>query len=146
MVKFCKQKLQKQDEISIVLTPHIGHLIKHSKNSSSSKFVDDYHCRLIVTIFIYKNDECLFCVCDLMEQKNTVQDLIINSNYNVTQNDLDKFPFLYHVNDTTVSLNGVGYYLNQWIKFYLDNTQYLEIGTCYFYFMELYSSNYCYYT
>ena len=133
----CKQQLQKKDEISIVLTPHIGYLIKHPKKScnSSNKFVDDYHCRLILTIFIYKNDQCLFCVYDCNGTKITVEDLISHSNYNVTQNDLEKFPFLYHVNDTTVSLNGVGYYLNQWIKFYLDNVQYLEIGSCYFFIL-----------
>ena len=126
----CKQQLQK-NEISVVLTPHIGHLI----NYSTRKFGDGYHCRLILTIFIDKNDECLFCVYDCNGTKITVEDLICHSNYNITQNDLEKFPFLYHINDTTASLNGVGYYLNQWIKFYLDNSQYLEIGTCYFFIL-----------
>lgn len=136
-------------KIQIILTPQIGKLILLSSNNLFQQIqkqkVNDFHCRLILLIIIPTNTktkeiniqnhfECIYSIYDCNGTEINLYQLI-RDEYNITNNDLIKYPFLYHIKHNTISLNGIGYYMNQWIKFYTDQYNEKSIGSCYFFIL-----------
>ena len=137
--------------VKIILTPQIGKLILnceniHEKNllSNLQEKVNDFHCRLILMIIIPTNNnnnnnakgKCHFeCIYSIYDCNGTEIDLykLITNEYEICTQDLIKYPFLYHLKHNRLSLNGIGYYMNQWIKFYIDKYNEKTIGSCYFF-------------
>jgi len=129
-------------KIQIILTPQIGKLMKNSNNNNQiTQKVNDFHCRLILTIIISTstshNFECIYSIYDC---NGTEIDLyqLISDEYEISSHDFIQYPFLYHIKHSTISLNGIGYYMNQWIKFYNNNDNKSKsctkiIGSCYFF-------------
>ena len=148
-------------KIKIILTPQIGKLILNCKNvhekqllSNLQEKVNDFHCRLILLIIIPTNTktttttngsnndnslqqqlnhfECIYSIYDCNGTEIDLYKLITNE-YEISAQDLIKYPFLYHLKHNRISLNGIGYYMNQWIKFYIDKYNEKSIGSCYFF-------------
>ena len=132
----CIKNNNNKDKIQIILTPQIGKLILTSTNLQEKK--NDFHCRLIFLMIIPTKQkssfhcECIYSIYDCNGTEIDIYKLICNE-YKISSQDLIKYPFLYHLKHSTISLNGIGYYMNQWIKFYIDDFNEKNIGSCYFF-------------
>ena len=133
-----KQTIQKwklllpksDEEIVVVYTPHIG------KISSQFQKENDYHCRLIVSIFL-KNGPAIFglydCngpIDDAFEGISGLHSLLIG---NLGPKDFEENDFLNGITDLRTCLHGRGYFLNQWIKFESPSGEQLDQSCCYFF-------------
>lgn len=117
------------DAIYVLLIPQIGKLIKTNIQCQGM----DFHCRLIITIII-PNYTVLFSIYDCNGSNISIYDLIKNDCEELISNNRyckDYVWFNCIFTDKTC-LNGVGYFLNQWIKYTDHNLYEIEsISCCY---------------
>ena len=145
-----------EDEIVVVFTPHMGkgHGGNNDNNNNNNNNdgnndddnnnnnnvkENDYHCRLIVSIFV-KNTESVFGLYDCngtMDDCNVSRNAISSLHSlmigNLTIKHFQKYQFLKGMTQGRTCLHGMGHFLNQWIRFYTSSNQAFSQSCCYFF-------------
>ena len=127
------------NQITVVLTPHIGKLDAQKLCSQVKQSENDFHCRLILCIF-QRNTPTVFGIYDCNGLDYNDNNIYCMMKNNLPNRDFLNNKFLSGITDqhNKMSLNGIGYFLNQWILFQnqqFSNTDCNQIrhSSCYFF-------------
>ena len=93
----------------------------------------DFHCRLIVSIII-PNCSVVFSIYDCNGTNISIHDLIKNDCNELLTNNMysNGYTWFNSIFTDITCLNGIGYFLNQWIKYTNHNLYEIEcISSCY---------------
>ena len=127
------------NQITVVLTPHIGKLDAEKIGLHIKQLENDFHCRLILCIFQRKTPT-VFGIYDCNGLDYNDNNIYCMMKSNLPNRDFLNHKFLSGITDqhNKMSLNGIGYFLNQWILFHhqtsnTDNNEIFRHSSCYFF-------------
>ena len=130
------------DEIVVVFTPHMGKLDDDDNNNNNNKEFrneNDYHCRLIVSIFA-TNTQSVFGLYDCNGtfdhcnvSRNGISSLHSLMIGNLTIECFQKYNFLKGITHSRTCLHVMGHFLNQWIRFHTSSDDEFYQSSCYFF-------------